>query len=95
MRRLRTEHDAEALAIEALAFLAGDGERLSRFLAITGLEPASLRLAAAEPGFLAGVLDHVLGDEALLLAFAANQQIEPEQISRARARLEGGDNGAG
>jgi hypothetical protein len=93
MRRLRTEHDAEALAIEALTFLAGDGERLSRFLAITGLDPTSLRLAAAEPGFLAGVLDHILGDEALLLAFAANQQLEPEVISRARAQLDGGGDG--
>ncbi|HEX3339480.1 MAG TPA: DUF3572 family protein, partial [Pseudolabrys sp.] len=31
-----TREQAEGLAIQALTFIAGDGERLGRFLAITG-----------------------------------------------------------
>ena len=66
---------ASALAVAALSFLAGDQERLERFLALTGLGPQSLRAAAREPSFLLGVLDHVAGDESLLLAFAARSGI--------------------
>ncbi len=80
---------AEALAIEALAFLASDPERLEPFLSLTGIDPNRLRVAAAEPGFLAGVLDHLAGDEALLLRFAAEGGHDPSEIERARAALRG------
>lgn len=83
----------EALAITALSFLAGDPERLGRFLAVTGLGPETLRQAAARPGFLAAVLDYLAGDETLLLAFAANAGLAPEAVVRARQRLGGGDGG--
>ncbi len=78
---------ATELAIAALSFLAGDTERLERFLALTGLGPQSLRAAAREPGFLLGVLEHVASDESLLLAFASENGIEPESVERARATL--------
>jgi hypothetical protein len=50
-----TREQAEGLAIQALAFIAGDSERLGRFLAVTGIGPAEIRTAAREPGFLVGV----------------------------------------
>jgi len=75
---------AEALAIAALGFIAAEPERLGRFLAITGIGPASVRTAAREPRFLAGVLDHVSGDEPLLRAFAADHGIDPGEVVRAR-----------
>lgn len=84
-----TTEKAEELAIEALAFLAGEPERLDRFLGLTGLDHASIRSAATQPGFLAAVLDHVTADEALLLAFAAQAQQPPESIAAARERLAG------
>ena len=62
---------AESLAIQALTFLAGEPERLARFLALTGIGPAQIRAAAATPGFLAGVLDHIASEDALVTAFAA------------------------
>lgn len=80
---------AEAVAIEALAFIAGDPERLDRFLALTGLGPESLRQAANEPGFLLGVLDHVMADERLLVEFARQREMTPEDVVRSRARLAG------
>ena len=81
--------DPEDLAIQALTFLAADPERLGRFMAMSGLGPETLRAAAGEPGFLVAVLDHLLSDESLLLAFAANADLAPERIAGARARLAG------
>ena len=68
------QHAAEQLAIAALGFIAGEPERLERFLALTGIAPESIRAAAREPEFLLGVLDHVAGDDALLLAFAQRRR---------------------
>ena len=82
---------AEAIAIQALGYLAGDPERLGRFLALSGLEGTDIRAAAAQPGFLAGVLDHVAGDEALLTAFAGEAGIGPAEVARAHAELTGGN----
>jgi hypothetical protein len=78
---------AELIAIKALGFLASDPERLERFLNLTGLSPANVRAAAADPAFLAAVLDHVLADERTLLAFAAAEGLDPAQVGAARARL--------
>jgi len=79
--------DAPAIAVEALTFLAADGDRLERFLALTGLSPDTIRAAAASPGFLVAVLDHLADDESLLLAFAANAGRDPAEVLAARARL--------
>ena len=75
---------AESIAIEGLTFLAGNPARLDRFLALSGLGRDNLRAAAGEPGFLAGVLDHLASDESLLLAFAANTRHAPATIAKAR-----------
>ena len=80
---------AEALAIDALGFIAAEPERLGRFLALTGIGPASIRDAAREQQFLLGVLDHVAGDERLLLAFAADNDIDPKTVMRAHDVLAG------
>jgi Protein of unknown function (DUF3572) len=80
---------ANELAVGALVFLAADPDRLGRFLALSGIEPQTIRLAAKEPGFLAGVLDHIAGDESLLLAFAEDNAIRPEDVTRARFLLAG------
>jgi hypothetical protein len=81
---------AELLAIQALAFIAEEPERLNSFLSVTGIELGAIRDAAREPGFLAGVLEHMLGDESLLLAFADSTGIDPAAIARARLALGGG-----
>lgn len=78
---------AEHIAIAALGYLAADPEHLERFLSLSGLDPADLRRAAASPGFFAGVLDFILEDESLLLAFAADHGINPAAIVRARSHL--------
>lgn len=80
---------AEALALRALAFLAEDPERLGRFLALSGLGPGELRTRTTDPALLGGVLDHLLSDERLLLAFAQAHGLKPEEAARARRHLPG------
>jgi hypothetical protein len=82
---------AEGLAVAALGFIAAEPERLGRFLALSGIGPDSIRAAARELQFLAGVLDHITSDERLLLAFAAENNIDPEAVMRARDVLAGPD----
>jgi Protein of unknown function (DUF3572) len=84
---------ATALAIAALSFIASEPERLGRFLALTGIGPESIRTAAREPDFLLGVLDHLAGDEPLLLAFANQNEIDPEQVALARDVLAAASDG--
>lgn len=79
--------DAEILAITALSFLAEDQERMVRFLNLTGIDPAEIRSLATSPAFFVAILDHLLSDEGLLLAFATNQQIRPETVVQARHSL--------
>ena len=80
---------AEMLAIQALGFIAAEPERLDAFLAATGLTLERLRESATEPDFLAGVLEHMLADERLLLAFAESAAIDPAAVARARNALGG------
>jgi hypothetical protein len=80
---------AETVAIQALSFLAGEPERLGRFLALTGIAPESLRVAAGEPNFLLGVLDYLAGDDALLQEFAQASELSPEDAVKARDVLAG------
>lgn len=86
-RAEQTNNDAEALAAEALAFLAAEPDRLGRFLSLAGIDPGHIRQAAAEPGFLAAVMEHLMSDETLLVAFAANRGLKPEAVVRAAHRL--------
>jgi hypothetical protein len=78
-----TKDLAESLAIQALTFIAADPERLGRF------GPDSLRVAAQQPDFLAGVFEYLLADERLLLDFAAEAGIDPAEAARARELLGG------
>jgi hypothetical protein len=80
---------ARSLAVGALAFIAADSDRLNRFLSLTGLGPDNLRTAAADPAFLGSVLDYLVGDEALLVDFAADAGLKPEAVARAHAILRG------
>lgn len=86
-RRRFGPQEAETLAVQALTFIAADGSRLTRFLALTGLDPGTIRDAAGSPGFLGAVLDHVAGDESLLLDFASAAGIRPETVAAAREIL--------
>ena len=78
---------AEIVAIQALGFVAGDAERLGAFLAESGIGPDTLRKSAADPRFLASVLDFVLRDDATVKAFAKASELHPTNIAAAREML--------
>lgn len=83
--------EAEALAVNALGFVASDPELLPRFLAITGIEAGSIRQAAREPGFLAGVLHFILAHEPTLVRFAEATGTPPAAVGKALRALPSGD----
>lgn len=82
-----SRESADSVAVQALGFIAADRPLLDRFLAVTGINVAELRAAAATPGFLAGVLDFVLAHEPTLMAFAADQSLDPALVVAAREAL--------
>lgn len=84
-----TPAQAETIAATALAWLVSQPERLGVLLAASGLGPGDLRTRIAEPEFLGFVLDHLLGDEAAVLAFAADTGLPPDAALRARMALPG------
>lgn len=83
--------EAETLAVKALGFVATDPELLPRFLAITGIEAHSIRRAAGEPGFLAGVLQFILAHEPTLMRFAEETGTPPAAVGKALRALPLGD----
>jgi hypothetical protein len=87
MTMAATEEGAEILALQALGWLAGDEARLSRFLALSGLDPATLRATADHRDTQRAVMDFLLSDEELLLDFCEIAQIRPRDFPAYRNRL--------
>jgi hypothetical protein len=86
-----TQDQAESTALQALAYLASDIDLLPRFLALSGIEAAQIRQAAAEPGFLAGVLAFFLAHEPSLLKLCEATGFQPQEIAAAARELPSGD----
>lgn len=84
-----SEDTANALALDALAFLVADQDRLGRFLALTGATPDILRERLADPDFQASIFDYLLQDELLLIAFSQDADVTPDTIAEARVVLAG------
>ena len=80
---------AQTIALKALAYLAADEDRLNHFLNATGMDLGSLKTGAGDTGFLAGLMDYFLQNEALLMAFAASEELAPETIVRVRQHMPG------
>jgi len=82
---------AEAVALEALAYLVQDSDRLGLFLGQTGTGPEQVRERYSDPEFLSGVLDYLLSDETLLIAFVEERGMMPALPAAARRELPGAD----
>ena len=83
--------EAKNLALSAFSYIANDEEHLTRFMSLSGLTGATIRQAASAPGFLPGVLDYVVSDEALLVEVAKDLQIIPERVMEAHLVLSPSD----
>jgi hypothetical protein len=82
---------AEILALQALGWLAEDAELMPRFLDQTGIGPDDLRRRATEIDVLGAVLDFLLQDEALVIAFSDRHGLPYTAPHAARTALPGGE----
>jgi hypothetical protein len=78
----------ETLALAALGWTLGDGDRAERLLALTGLTPDDLRSRLGDPNLLAAVLRFLEAHEPDLLACAEELDVAPVRLVDARRRLE-------
>jgi hypothetical protein len=81
--------EARSIALRSLVFLAADDDRMGRFLALTGVDPGDIRALMGEEGFQIALLAHVCGDEPLLIAFSAEENLSPESVVAAMMALSG------
>jgi Protein of unknown function (DUF3572) len=93
-KTLNNVEHPQVIALKALAFLASDEDRLSGFLLASGLDLQDLKEQANDLNLLAGLLDHVLANENLLLEFADSMSCKPESVIRARQELPGASHDA-
>jgi hypothetical protein len=75
--------DPQETAIAVLGWLAGEADMFSRFLALTGVEPAQVRNAVNDPGFLSGMLDFVMQHEPTAIAFCESSATHPDTLTAA------------
>lgn len=85
------QDNAQIIGVNALGWIAAQDSVFEAFLTTTGARVEDLRAQAAEPEFLAQVLDFVLLQDEWVLEFAEAASITPEQVVAARAVLGGGD----
>ena len=89
MPRNNAPMSAEILSLKALTFLGNSEDGLLRFVTLTGIAPKTLMDRVEEPGVQVAILDFLLMDEALLLAFCQEESLQPRAIHLAKHRLEG------
>ena len=82
--------NADALALQALAWTLADEDRAQRLIDTTGLFPDDLRARIDEPAVLGAALGFLENHEPDLLACAADLGVTPEALVAARAALDGG-----
>ena len=82
---------AQAVALQALAFLASQDDPFAAFLAQSGIGAGELRARAQEPEVLAAVMDFVLSNDDFVYGLCDMAGLRPEDVLVARAALPGGD----
>lgn len=85
----RSASHAELLAFQALAVLGGQDGALERLVAASGIAPGELAARIEERPVQAAILEFLLMNEDLLLAFCETTSIDPKDVHRAQHLLEG------
>lgn len=83
-----SSEDASLVGLRALGWALGDTDRASRLLALTGLDPQSLRANATDAATLAAVLGFLESHEPDLVACADALATTPAALVRARQMLD-------
>lgn len=84
------QESAETLALQALTWMAQDDEIFNAFLGASGASGAQVAAQAADPAFLASVLDFLLLEDRWIMAFSDAHGLRYEAPMRARMALPGG-----
>ncbi|MCW1956853.1 MAG: DUF3572 domain-containing protein [Roseobacter sp.] len=82
---------AEEIGLKALVWLAGNEDLMPVFLGASGADVAAIRQSAADPAFLASVLDFLLMDDAWVMGFCEAKGLAYDRPKQARAALPGGE----
>jgi len=80
---------AAIIALNFISYLASDEDKLSRFCTLTGLSPGDLRDSIGSADFQSMALDYALQNEELLIDFATQENLSPQEIVAARRNLPG------
>jgi hypothetical protein len=81
--------EAEELAIKILGWLTQDPDMMSRFLALSGIEAGSIRQAAREPGFFAGLTGFLMNHEPTLMTFCEQNAVKADFVAACHHKLNG------
>ncbi len=80
---------AEIIALQALAWLAGNDELCPIFLGATGGSTDEMRDRATDPAFQASILEFLTMDDAWIIAFCDSVDLGYDKPLRARYALPG------
>lgn len=84
------QDSAETIAIQAVAWLAGNDELFPVFLGATGASTDDLRTRIGQPEFLGSVLEFLMMDDAWVIAFCDSTGLAYDHVRVARQTLPGG-----
>jgi hypothetical protein len=90
MKLSLSAESAETLALNALAWLAGNEELMPVFMGATGVSVGDLKERTGDPAFLASVLDFITMDDQWVIAFCDSSGIDYTVPMMARQALPGG-----
>ena len=85
------KENAEAVAIQALGWLASNDELRPVFLGATGASGEDIAARAQDPEFLGFVLDFIVMDDAWVRAFCDETDVPYDAPMEARAALPGAE----
>ncbi len=87
-----TQDQAEILAFKAIEWLAMHDTYMTRFMALSGLSPGDIMGRSDDKDMLAGIINFLLSDETMLLAFCDDHALDPALPAQAQHRLAGETN---
>lgn len=78
---------APTLALAALGWILSEDDRAERYLALTGMDPTSLRAGLDDPVVLGSVLEFLANHEPDLVRAAEALAVTSEELIKARQEL--------
>jgi Protein of unknown function (DUF3572) len=85
------QESAQVIALQALAWIAGDAEVMQSFMAATGADAGDIPLRAQEVDFQGAILDFILMDDDWVIRFCDAVGLAYTTPMAARMVLQGGE----